>query len=123
MFETDAAESLLTGALACTRAVAAAQQQQTAALAELWSLRVQEDLAAGRKTNSGEFAVAEMAVALCSSPGAVGDLLGVGLVLAERLSAVRRAWAAGELDLARVRVVIEHTQDVSPENLDLVERL
>lgn len=123
MFETDAAEVLLTGALECTRAVAAAQQKQTAALAELWSLRVQEDLAAGRRTNTGEFAVTEMAVALRSSPGAVGDLLGVGLVLAEGLSAVRRAWAAGELDLARVRVIIEHTQDVSPENLDLVERL
>lgn len=123
MFETGAADVLLTGALKCTRAVAAAQQQQTAALAELWSLRVQEDLAAGRTTNTGEFAVAEMAVALCSSRGAVGDLLGVGLVLADRLSAVRRAWAAGELDLARVRVIIEHTQDVSPENLDLVERL
>lgn len=123
MFETEAAEELLVGAQECTRAVAAAQQEQTAALAKLWSLRVQEDLADGRRTNSGEFAVTEMAVVLCSSQGAVGDLLGVGLVLAERLSAVRRAWAAGELDLARVRVIIDHTQDVSPENLDLVERL
>jgi hypothetical protein len=123
-FEVDPAAALLTCAQDQVRTVAAAQQRQTAALAELWALRVQQDLAAGANhAEAGEFAVTEMAAALCTSRRSAGDLAALGMALESRLPAVRRAWAAGELDLARVRVLVERTQDVAPENLEEVERL
>ena len=122
--ESDPAAELLSCAQVHARAVAGAQQRQTAALAELWTLRVQQDLAAGANhSEAGEFAVTEMAAALCASRRHVGELAALGLALETRLPAVRRAWAAGELDLARVRVVVERTQDVAQENLAEVERL
>ena len=126
MFECDAdpAAELLACAQVQARTVAAAQQRQTAVLAELWTLRVQQDLAAGANhSEAGEFAVTEMAAALCTSRRHVGELAAMGMALESRLPAVRRAWAAGELDVARVRVIVERTQEVSLEHLEEVERL
>lgn len=126
MFESvaDPAVALLAAAQEQACVVAAAQERQTAVLAELWALRVQEDLAAGANhSEAGEFAVTEMAAALCTSRRAVGELAALGVTLGQRLPAVRRAWAAGELDLARVRVIVERTQGVSEANLAQVEEL
>ncbi len=124
MIEATPAAELLACAQREVRLVAGAQQRQSAAMAELWSLRVAEELAHGATGGqAGEFVVTEIAVAVCASRRAVGDLLGVGLMLADRLGAVRAAWASGDLDLARVRVIVEHTQHVSAAHLDLVERL
>lgn len=124
MFESESAAELLACAQDQVRAVATAQQRQAAVLAELWTLRVQQDLAAGANhSEAGELAVSEMAAALCTSRRSVGELAALGMELESRLPAVRGAWAAGELDLVRVRVIVERTQHVSQENIEQVERL
>lgn len=123
VFETTAeAVELLTCAQDQARVVAAAQERQTAALAQLFALRLQEDLASGaNRAEAGEFAAVEIAVALCCSRRAAGELAALGMALQARLPATRRAWAAGELDIQRVRVIVERTQHVSPQHLPAVE--
>ena len=65
--------------------------------------------------------MAEIAVALHCSQRTAGNLVGIGIALAGRLPATDRAFTAGDIDLARVRVIGERTQHVSDERLAVIE--
>lgn len=127
MFDTTAAPdpgaALLAVAAGARREIARAQHAQVRAVARFHELRREEDLADGTATSAaGEFALGEVAVALGCSTVAAGRLLDVGLSLEPR-PALSAAFAAGEVDLARVRVVLDRSAQVDGVHLPEVDRL
>ncbi len=67
-------------------------------------------------TDPGEAAQAEIKVALCLTNATAGNLLGEALFLRDRVPAVLGALAAGRIDRARARVLVEETACVPDES-------
>ncbi len=120
MFDTIEAGSacaagLLVGAAESHRAVARAQHAEMVAVAQFCRLRAELDIADPALPEdtldkvhfeAGEFARSEVAVALGVSVFAAGRLAETGDALGLR-PCLSAAFAAGEVDLARVRTVLE----------------
>lgn len=101
MFDIDAA---LEGLAAASRAECAAVARKLALAAEV-----------GRAEcgDGSDFAAMGVATALSVSTGAAHVLMYLGDVLRVRLPGVRRALEAGELDLVRVRVIVDRTAAIT----------
>ncbi len=98
-------------------ALAAAGRAEGAAVAQ------KLHLAALLVSEGREHGVVDVATTLSVSTGAAHALAHLGEVLETRLPGVRRALAAGLLDLSRVRVVVDRTESVTdPVVLRAVER-
>ncbi len=99
-----------------------ATQQKLAAVAELdRRRRAGEERAGYACSETGEFVVAEVGVALTLSKGMASCFVDVGSSLDERLPATKRAFARGELDFTRVRVIVERTAHLSEALIGVVE--
>ncbi|MFG1791250.1 DUF222 domain-containing protein [Nocardia sp. NPDC049149] len=70
---------------------------------------------------AGEFAASEAAVALRIDEGSVAAMIDVGLALEDWLPRTRTEFAAGRIDLAKVRVIIENTRAVARDVLAELE--
>ncbi|WP_460865987.1 HNH endonuclease signature motif containing protein [Rhodococcus aerolatus] len=123
------AAGLLSSAAALHRDIARAQHAQVVAVSAFCRLReelddadpsVSEATAARMRFEAGEFARSEVAVALGVSVVAAGWLQELGDALEVR-PALSAAFAAGEVDLARVRVVLEGTAEVHPDRMGAVD--
>ncbi len=69
-----------------------------------------------------EIAESEVGAALIMARHHAGKLMGLGVVLRDRLPRVRAAVARGQLDLYRVGLIESATRNVTPEHLGEVER-
>lgn len=87
------------------------QAQQSTDLAQL----------AGNYPGLREFLSMEVAAALGVSEHIVDSQLETAEYVAQRLPATRLAWERGELDAAKVRYLVEHTQHLSVDELAAVE--
>lgn len=70
---------------------------------------------------AGEFAATEAAVALRVDEGSTATMIDVGLALEDWLPRTRAEFAAGRIDLAKVRVIIDNTRAVAREVLGELE--
>jgi len=94
-----------------------------AVVAELSRRREADDAAVGAWTSQlGEFVPAEVGVGLTVSKGVASAFVSTGQILDDRLPAIRAAFARGELDYARVRVIVERTAHVEDTSIAEVER-
>ncbi|MGX1812248.1 DUF222 domain-containing protein [Nocardia sp. NPDC055321] len=71
-------------------------------------------------TRAGEFAAAEIAVAVRVSEGVAAALIDIGLAL-DSLPQTKLAFAAGRIDLSRVQVIVESMRGLSREVRDALE--
>jgi len=69
-----------------------------------------------------EIAESEVGAALIMARHHAGKLMGLGVVLRDRLPRVRAAMERGQLDLYRVGLIESATRNVTPEHLGEVER-
>jgi len=105
------------------RAESAHAQRKLAVVAELSRRREADDAAVGAWTSQlGEFVPAEVGVGLTVSKGVASAFVSTGQILDDRLPAIRAAFARGELDYARVRVIVERTAHVEDTSIAEVER-
>ncbi|MBH0775564.1 DUF222 domain-containing protein [Nocardia bovistercoris] len=103
-------------------AVAVAQAAEVFAVRELYRRRRAESVEPGPDgVRAGEFAAAEVAVALRVEEGTAGALIDIGLALEESLPRVRAAFAAGRVDLAKVRVIVDCTRGLAEELVGVLE--
>ncbi|WP_067514260.1 DUF222 domain-containing protein [Nocardia puris] len=103
-------------------AAAAAQAAEVFAVRELYRRHRAESAEPGPGgVRAGEFAAAEVAVALFVDEGTVGALIDIGLALEESLPRTRAAFAAGRIDLAKVRVIVDSTRALAREVVDVLE--
>lgn len=98
---------------------AMAQAAEVFAVRELYRRHRAENAQPGPR--AGEFAATEAAVAIGTDEATVGALIDIGLALEERLPRTRTAFANGQLDLAKVRVIVEHTRATTRAALDALE--
>ncbi len=106
-----------------SRAESAHAQRKLAVAAELFRRREAEDAAAGAWTSQlGEFVPAEVGVGLTISKGVASTFVSVGQVLDGRLPATKAAFARGELDYSRVRVIVKRTAHIAQALIAEVER-
>jgi len=104
------------------RAEAMSAQRKLAAVAELDRRRRSGEERLGYAcSETGEFVVAEVGVALTLSKGMASCFVDIGTSLDTRLPATKQAFARGELDFARVRVIVERTAHLSDALLALIE--
>ncbi len=104
------------------RAEAMSAQRKLAAVAELDRRRRSGEERLGYAcSETGEFVVAEVGVALTLSKGMASCFVDIGTSLDTRLPATKQAFARGELDFARVRVIVERTAHLSDGLLALIE--
>jgi hypothetical protein len=89
------------------RLVSWAQAGQLAAIAELARRRPAEPSGSGEGPGVSEFAIDELAAALRLSRVAAGNRLHIAVELAERLAGTATAFAAGEIDLPKVRAIVD----------------
>ncbi|MFD0363492.1 DUF222 domain-containing protein [Nocardia sp. GCM10030253] len=103
-------------------AAAAAQAAEVFAVRELYR-RYRADSAdpGPGGARGGEFAATEAAVALQVDEATTGALIDIGLALEDSLPRTRAAFAAGRIDLAKVRVIVDNTRAVAREVLEDLE--
>ncbi|WP_433759487.1 DUF222 domain-containing protein [Nocardia sp. CA-135398] len=132
MFDSDELASLDFGAMtdegliealrAAHGRAAAAQAAEVFAVRELYRRHRAESAEPGPGgVRAGEFAASEAAVALQVDEGTAGALIDIGLALEDSLPRTRAAFAAGRIDLAKVRVIVDNTRAVAREVLDALE--
>ncbi len=101
---------------------AVAQAAEVFAVRELYRRHRAESAEPGPGgVRAGEFAASEAAVALQVDEGTAGALIDIGLALEDSLPRTRAAFAAGRIDLAKVRVIVDNTRAVAREVLDALE--
>ncbi|MFX0575303.1 DUF222 domain-containing protein [Nocardia nepalensis] len=101
---------------------AVAQAAEVFAVRELYRRHRAESAEPGPGgVRAGEFAASEAAVALQVDEGTAGALIDIGLALEDSLPQTRAAFAAGRIDLAKVRVIVDNTRAVAREVLDVLE--
>ncbi|MEV2224990.1 DUF222 domain-containing protein [Nocardia vinacea] len=101
---------------------AVAQAAEVFAVRELYRRHRAESAEPGPGgVRAGEFAASEAAVALQVDEGTAGALIDIGLALEDSLPRTRAAFAAGRIDLAKVRVIVDSTRAVAREVLDALE--
>ncbi|MFI6868934.1 DUF222 domain-containing protein [Nocardia sp. NPDC050406] len=102
-------------------AAAFAQAAEITAVRELYRRHRAGNAAPGPGgVRAGEFAAAEIAVAVQVSENVAAALIDIGLALDE-LPQTQLAFAAGRIDLARVQVITETTRGLSREVREAVE--
>ncbi|MFE7797959.1 DUF222 domain-containing protein [Nocardia sp. NPDC057440] len=106
-------------------AAAAAQAAEVFAVRELYRRRRADWADPGPGgARGGEFAATEAAVALQVDEATTAALIDIGMVLEDALPRTRAAFAAGRIDLAKVRVIVDNTRAVAREAVaDLEPRL
>ncbi|WP_162240369.1 DUF222 domain-containing protein [Nocardia arizonensis] len=103
-------------------AVAAAQAAEVFAVRELYRRRRAENVEPGTDgVRAGEFAASEVAVALHAEEATAGALIDIGLALDESLPRTRAAFAAGRIDVAKVRVIVDCTRGLAAEVVAVLE--
>ncbi|WP_435592993.1 DUF222 domain-containing protein [Nocardia sp. bgisy118] len=121
-FGTMSDEGLIEALRAAHGAAAAAQAAEVFAVRELYRRHRAASAEPGPGgVRAGEFAAAEAAVALYVDEGTAGALIDIGLVLEEALPRTRVAFAAGRIDLAKVRVIVDSTRALTKEVVDALE--
>ncbi|MTJ66179.1 DUF222 domain-containing protein [Nocardia seriolae] len=102
--------------------IAVLQAEEAALMTELYRMRREEQLDLGvGQLYAGEGTATEIGVALKMSQRSADNLIGLGLGLEHRYPATREAFAAGRIDLARVRAISETLTNVSEELLAELE--
>ncbi|MGW4738984.1 DUF222 domain-containing protein [Nocardia xishanensis] len=115
-------EGLIDSLRAAHGAAAAAQAAEVFAVRELYRRHRAASAEPGPGgVRAGEFAAAEAAVALFVDEGTAGALIDIGLVLEEALPRTRAAFAAGRIDLAKVRVIVDSTRALTKEVVGALE--
>ncbi|WP_072805612.1 HNH endonuclease signature motif containing protein [Rhodococcoides yunnanense] len=90
--------------------------------AQIWDSCIHQNVQVGDVImDAGNYAASETAKALCCSKKVADTLAEVGMDLRLRLPAVRSAFAAGELDYARVRAIYRTTGALSVDAANRVE--
>lgn len=103
-------------------AVAAAQAAEVFAVRELYRRHRAESAEPGPGgVRAGEFAATEAAVALQVDEATTSALIDIGMALEDSLPRTRVAFAAGRVDLAKVRVIVDNTRAVAREVVDVLE--
>ncbi|BEK94932.1 HNH endonuclease signature motif containing protein [Nocardia seriolae] len=102
--------------------IAALQARETALMTQLYRMRREEQLDLGvGQLYAGEDAATEIGVTLRMSQRSADNLIGLGLGLEHRYPATREAFAAGRIDLPRVRAISETLTNVSEDLLAKLE--
>ncbi|OJF77860.1 hypothetical protein NS14008_01655 [Nocardia seriolae] len=102
--------------------IAALQAREIELMTRLYRMRREEQLDLGvGQLYAGEDAATEIGVALKTSQRSADNLIGLGLGLEHRYPATREAFAAGRIDLPRVRAISETLTNVSEELLTELE--
>lgn len=115
-------EGLIEALRAAHGRAAVAQAAEVFAVRELYRRHRAESAEPGPDgVRAGEFAASEAAVALQIDEGTAGALIDIGLALEDSLPRTRAAFAAGRIDLAKVRVIVDNTRAVAREVLDVLE--
>ncbi|MET8873039.1 DUF222 domain-containing protein [Nocardia sp. NPDC004604] len=115
-------EGLIEALRAAHGRAAMAQAAEVFAVRELYRRHRAESAEPGPGgVRAGEFAASEAAVALQVDEGTAGALIDIGLALEDSLPQTRAAFAAGRIDLAKVRVIVDNTRAVAREVLDVLE--
>ncbi|TQM31088.1 uncharacterized protein DUF222 [Nocardia bhagyanarayanae] len=121
-FEAMSDEGLIEALRAVHGAAAAAQAAEVFAVRELYRRHRAASAEPGPGgVRAGEFAAAEAAVGLFVDEGTAAALIDIGLVLEEALPRTRVAFAAGRIDLAKVRVIVDSTRALAKEVVDALE--
>lgn len=103
-------------------AAAAAQAAEVFAVRELYRRHRASSAQPGPGgVRAGEFAATEAAMAIQVDEGSVAAMIDVGLALEGWLPRTRAEFAAGRIDLAKVRVIIDNTRAVAGEVLAELE--
>ncbi|MBF6130186.1 DUF222 domain-containing protein [Nocardia brasiliensis] len=121
-FQAMSDEGLIEALRTAHGAAAAAQAAEVFAVRELYRRHRAASAEPGPGgVRAGEFAATEAAMAVQVDEGSVAAMIDVGLALEGWLPRTRAEFAAGRIDLAKVRVVIDSTRAVAREVLDELE--
>ncbi|MEU0545645.1 DUF222 domain-containing protein [Nocardia sp. NPDC005978] len=102
-------------------AAAFAHAAEVTAVREVYRRHRAENAAPGPGgTRAGEFAAAEIAVAVQVSEGVAAALIDIGLAL-DSLPQTKLAFAAGRIDLSRVQVIVESMRGLTREVREVLE--
>ncbi|MEC3918252.1 HNH endonuclease signature motif containing protein [Nocardia sp. CDC160] len=102
--------------------IAALQAEEVALMTQLYRIRRAEQLELGvGQLYAGEDAATEIGMALKVSQRSADELIGIGLGLEHRYPATREAFAAGRIDLSRVRAISQTLTNVPEELLEQLE--
>jgi len=100
------------------RAEAAHEQRKLAVTAELDRRRSAVDELRGVVSSAtGEFVVAEVGVGLTVGQGMANLCVHIGVQLRDRLPPTKQAFARGELDFPRVRIIVDRTDHLDDDVL------
>lgn len=104
--------------------IARAQFLEVDAVASVYLARCAEDARRGcNEAFQGEFAHVEVGVMLTVTEPVARRWIGLGLDLRWRLHATSEAFSTGRIDQSRAQAVSDALANVSPEKVELVERL
>ncbi|MFI9509659.1 DUF222 domain-containing protein [Nocardia sp. NPDC052566] len=121
-FQAMSDEGLIDALRTAHGAAAVAQAAEVFAARELYRRHRADSAEPGPGgVRAGEFAATEAAVALHADEATAGALIDIGMALEDSLPRTRAAFAAGRIDLAKVRVIIDNTRSVARDVLDDVE--
>ncbi|MFC9441147.1 DUF222 domain-containing protein [Nocardia sp. NPDC057030] len=121
-FQAMSDEGLIDALRTAHGASAAAQAAEVFAVRELYRRHRAASAEPGPGgVRAGEFAATEAAVALRVDEGSTAAMIDVGLALEDWLPRTRAEFAAGRIDLAKVRVIIDTTRAVDREVLGELE--
>ncbi|MEC3953548.1 DUF222 domain-containing protein [Nocardia sp. CDC153] len=102
--------------------IAALQAEEVALMTRLYRIRRAEQLELGvGQLYAGEDAATEIGMALKVSQRSADELIGIGLGLEHRYPATREAFAAGRIDLSRVRAISQTLTNASEDVLARLE--
>ncbi|WP_378733347.1 DUF222 domain-containing protein [Nocardia brasiliensis] len=121
-FQAMSDEGLIDALRTAHGASAAAQAAEVFAVRELYRRHRAASAEPGPGgVRAGEFAATEAAVAVQVDEGSIAAMIDVGLALEDWLPRTRAEFAAGRIDLAKVRVIIDNTRAVARDVLGELE--
>ncbi|WP_405161448.1 13E12 repeat family protein [Nocardia sp. NBC_01499] len=121
-FQAMSDEGLIDALRTAHGASAAAQAAEVFAVRELYRRHRAASAEPGPGgVRAGEFAATEAAVALQVDEGSVAAMIDVGLALEDWLPRTRAEFAAGRIDVAKVRVIVDNTRAVARDVLGELE--
>ncbi|MFI6169022.1 DUF222 domain-containing protein [Nocardia sp. NPDC051052] len=121
-FQAMSDEGLIDALRTAHGASAAAQAAEVFAVRELYRRHRAVSAEPGPGgVRAGEFAATEAAVALQVDEGSAAAMIDVGLALEDWLPRTRAEFAAGRIDLAKVRVIVDNTRAVARDVLGELE--
>ncbi|KAA8888516.1 DUF222 domain-containing protein [Nocardia colli] len=121
-FQAMSDEGLIDALRTAHGASAAAQAAEVFAVRELYRRHRAVSAEPGPGgVRAGEFAATEAAVAVGVDEGSTAAMIDIGLALEDWLPRTRAEFAAGRIDLAKVRVIIDNTRAVAREVLGELE--